>query len=264
MKNFINALALPLAGLLLAGMAAQSSAQDLDGIPGVGDGRGQVSDSQGETPIDISGNWVSVVTEDWRLRMVGGFRGEYDGLPLNARARELADAWDPQQDVMNGDECKAYGVGGIMRMPTRLRVEWENDNVLRIDTDSGSQTRLIRFAEAQDGSGAGTLQGVSNARFTFERQGGPNSPIESGTMVVETTNMAPGYMRRNGVPYSENMQLTEYFDIVHDRDGTEYLVVLTVLDDPDYFNRRIITSSNFKRDDNPERWNPTECLVPVL
>ena len=97
--------------------------------------------------LDLTGNWVSVVVEDWKWRMVTPKKGVYDSLPLNAEARKVADSWDPAKDEAAGEQCRAYGAANIMRLPGRLRISWEDANTLRVDTDAGTQSRLLRFRE---------------------------------------------------------------------------------------------------------------------
>ncbi len=96
-------------------------------------------------PVDFTGYWVSVVTEDWRWRMVTPARGDFAGVPLNAAARKIGQAWDPAKDEAEGNQCKAYGAAGIMRMPGRLHITWQDDTTLKIETDQGTQTRLLHF-----------------------------------------------------------------------------------------------------------------------
>src|SRR5262249_46270663 len=66
-------------------------------------------------PVDLTGYWVSIVTEDWRWRMVTPPKGDYASVPLSAEGRKVADAWDPAKD--EGEQCKAYGAPGLMRLP---------------------------------------------------------------------------------------------------------------------------------------------------
>src|SRR5687767_14721904 len=73
-------------------------------------------------PIDLSGYWVSVVSEDWRHRMATPKKGDYESVPVNAEARRAADAWDLAKDDAAGLQCKAFGVGGIVRQPGRLHI----------------------------------------------------------------------------------------------------------------------------------------------
>jgi hypothetical protein len=211
-------------------------------------------------PHDLSGYWVSVVTEDWRFRMMAAPAGDYEGISLTPEGERLADAWDPDADIASGNACKAYGVGGIMRMPTRLNISWISDNVLSVAADAGRQTRVLKFGSAQDQIGIGSLQGVSHARWDLQREG-RNGPVVNGTLEVLTTRMAPGYLRRNGVPYSDRATLTEYFELVQGGDDTQYLVVVSVLEDPLYLAQPVITSSNFKREPDAARWAPSDCQV---
>src|SRR6185369_5662577 len=86
-------------------------------------------------PIDLVGYWVSIVTEDWRYRMVTPTKGDYQAVPLNADARKVADAWDPAADDAAGNQCKSYGAPAIMRVPGRVHITWQDDQTLRVDID---------------------------------------------------------------------------------------------------------------------------------
>jgi hypothetical protein len=187
--------------------------------------------------------------------MVTPSAGDYPGLPLNAAGRAAADAWDPARDLAEGNACRAYGAGGIMRMPTRLRIDWDDESTLEIRTDAGRQLRRLQFTDSPDREAEGDWQGVSTAEWQLHGRSG------NGTLKVVTTGMRPGYFRKNGVPYGENAVLTEYFDLLTQHDGSEWLVVLSILDDPDYYSDPIVTSTNFRRDDEPGGWNPGECRV---
>jgi len=72
-------------------------------------------------------------------------KGDYASVPLNADAARVADTWDPARDEAAGEQCRSYGAPAIMRVPGRLHITWQDDATLRIDTDAGSQTRLLRF-----------------------------------------------------------------------------------------------------------------------
>src|SRR5579864_676074 len=110
-------------------------------------------------PIDPTGYWVALITEDWRYRMSVPPKGDYSGVPLNPAGRKAADAWDPATDEAAGEQCRAYGAAGIMRMPTRLHITWQDDNTLKLETDAGTQTRIFHFGQS-DGAG-GDWQGFS-------------------------------------------------------------------------------------------------------
>lgn len=215
--------------------------------------------------IDLTGYWVSIVNEDWRWRMMTPAKGDYASVPINAEGKRVADMWDPGKDEREGNQCRAYGAGNIMRMPERLHVHWENDNTMRMDTDAGMQTRLFHFDGSKWNGGTPQWQGDSVASWEKQVQsggaagrfGGPE-PGKGGTLHVVTTHLKPGYLRKNGVPYSGNAVLTEYFDRF-DRNGVSYLIVTSVVDDPQYLNDRFITSGQFKREPDASKWNPTSC-----
>jgi hypothetical protein len=134
---------------------------------------------------DLTGYWVSLVTEDWRWRMMTPPKGDYPSIPLNAEGRRIADQWDPAKETAD-DKCKAYGAGNVMRVPERLHVTWENENTLKVETDAGQQTRRFVFGTrtAPVATTAATdsgLQGMSVATWEYAggrgpRAGGANPP----------------------------------------------------------------------------------------
>jgi hypothetical protein len=205
--------------------------------------------AQQAAPIDLTGYWVSIVTEDWKYRMVTPPRGEYGGVPISAEGRRVADTWDPAKDEAAGNQCKAYGAAAIMRLPGRLHITWENANNLRIDTDAGTQTRLFHFGASQPQGGERTWQGYSDAQW--QRQ--------EGNLKVVTTQMRPGYLRKNGVPYSENAVLTEYYERITAPNKDEWLIVTTIVENPLYLNSPFATSTHFKKLSDAAGWNPTPC-----
>ena len=212
-------------------------------------------------PIDLTGTWVSVVNEDWRWRMVTPPKGDYASVPLNAEGRKVADAWDASKD----GSCEAYGAAGLMRMPTRLNISWENATTLKIETDAGQQTRRLIFDPAQKPNGPPTLQGHSVAEW--ERPGGGRGGggagrggvAPGGTAKVVTTNLRGGWLRRNGVPYSEGTTLTEYFDRFAAPNDDEWLVVTTIVADAKYLTQDFITSTHFKKEPNASKFAPAPC-----
>ena len=215
-------------------------------------------------PADFTGYWVSVVTEDWRWRMVTPAKGDYDSVPLNAVGRREADTWDPQRDEAAGETCRAYAAPAIMRVPGRLHVTWQDEATLRIDTDAGTQTRLLRFAGSDPRLGSDPVnpkwQGQSVALWEPGAGGRRGSaPVLGGSLKVVTTGMRPGYLRKNGVPYSANAMLTEYYNGTHEDNGDSWMIVTTVVQDPRYLNGRFFTSSHFKKLPDASGWKPTPC-----
>jgi hypothetical protein len=213
-------------------------------------------------PLDLTGYWVAVVNEDWRYRMVTPPKGDYRGVPITSEALKIINAWDPAADEAAGNQCKSYGAAASMRVPGRIHITWQDDNTLGLDIDAGTQTRTFRFAPFTAPAGTPTWQGHSVARWerTGTGRGNPAaSPARGGSLTVVTTNMRAGYLRKNGVPYSENAQVTEYFDVAPLPGGGQLLVVTTAVDDPRYLTQPFIVSSHFKKEADGSRWDPTPC-----
>jgi hypothetical protein len=207
---------------------------------------------------DYTGYWVSVVTEEWRWRMVTPPKGDYVSIPLSDEGRRVAGLWDPETD----GSCKAFGAAGLMRMPTRLNITWQGDDVLKVETDAGQQVRLLQFAPKGQ-SAAPSLQGFSVAEW--EPVGGPRAPGRAGgpptpvAMKVLTTNLAEGWLRRNGIPYSDATTMTEYWDHVTFPNGDTWLTVSQYVNDPKYLTAEYVTSMHFKRESDGSKWKPAPC-----
>lgn len=231
------------------------------------------------SPADFTGVWVAVITEDWRFRMVTAPRGDAAGVPLNDAGQKAADAWDPQKDIAAGEQCRAFGAGGVMRMPIRLRVSWQDDTTLKFETDNGQQVRLFRFGASRPPAGEPQWQGQSVASWETVAEGQGIAPAGggggggrggatpatqlSGSMKVVTTRMRPGYMRRNGVPYSGAAVLTEFFDRSDEANGDVWLIVTSTLDDSTYLAQPLMTSTHFKREPDESKWKPRPCEVSL-
>jgi len=217
--------------------------------------------------IDMAGYWVSIVDEDWRWRMVTPPKGDFASVPLNAEGRRVGNLWDPAKDESDGNQCKAYGAAGLMRLPTRLHIAWADEMALQVETDAGRQQRVFHFGAFTPPGGAPQWQGDSVASWVRQVQsrgfappfGGP-APGKGGALKVVTTHMRPGYLRKNGVPYGADAVLTEYFDRV-EFEGESYLILTSVVDDPEYLNDTFITSEQFKMEHDGSKWNPQPCKV---
>lgn len=253
------------AAILLSVATAATPFLQAQGAPAQA-AQGAAATPQRAAPIDLTGYWVSIVNEDWRWRMVTPPKGDFPGLPLNAEGRRLASAWDPATD----GSCLAYGAAGLMRMPGRLHVTWESDSLLKIDVDAGTQTRRLSFSPAPSPPRDKSLQGYSLAEWErTPARGGRGAPgggvvgagagSSGGSLKVVTTNLSGGWVRKNGVPYSEDAILTEYFDRFAAPNGDEWLVVTTILKDPRYWTGDFITSSHFRKERDGSKWDPTPC-----
>lgn len=251
--------------------------------------RGGAQSAQAAAPIDLTGYWVSVVSEDWRHRIATPRRGDYESLRLSAEGRRIADAWDLDADNAAGLECKAFGVGGIIRQPGRLHITWRDPETLQVEFDAGTQTRLLHFDGVSSPPAEKTWQGHSVAEWERPpggrgranraqignstgpvvpggggrgQRGGPpptDSLGEGGSLKVVTTHFREGYLRKNGVPYSENASITEYFHRLPPQpNGEVWLLVITAIED-DYLAGPLYTSTHFKLEADGSGWNPTPC-----
>jgi hypothetical protein len=242
---------------------------------GRGGGRGPAPAAKAAAPIDITGYWVSIVTEDWRYRMVTPPKGAFGGVPLNPAGRTAANAWDPAKDEAAGQQCKSYGAPAIMRVPGRFHIVWQDDNTLRIDTDAGTQTRIFHFATAgpttasQNGAAAQSAAAPPNAEPSWQGysvaqwESAPAEPGKprTGDLKVVTTGLLPGYLRKNGVPYSGNTMLIEWYDRITAPTGDDWLVVSTEVRDPQYLTMPFITSTHFKKQPDATGFSPEACTA---
>jgi hypothetical protein len=216
-------------------------------------------------PIDITGQWVAVVNEDWRWRMITPPIGDAASIPLNAEGRERAAAWSLERDRADGNLCRAFGPPGLIRQPTRLRVSWENDETLLLEFDAGRQSRRLQFSPMAAPAGA-TLQGHSEARWFRQPQArgvfGGRTPPDGGALHVRTTSLTTGYLRPNGVPYSDRATIKEFFNtFTLPGDGGAWLIVTTVVDDPVYLTTELLLSTQFKKESGRAGWNPRSCEI---
>ena len=253
-----------LAALIVLALPGVVSAQGRGGAP-AGRAAGPPPAAKAVAPEDLTGTYVAVVTEHWHLRMLVPPKGEFAMLPLNPEARRIAGMWDAAKEPAGDEQCKSYGAAAIMRIPGRVDIRWADDNTLKEDFDSGGQSRLLHFAAPSPTPGAATTmptwQGYSVASWEGAGNRGRGGPGDSsvGHLKVVTTKMKPGYLRKNGVPYSENAVLEEYYDHFTEPDGTTWLVVTTVVTDPMYLTGPYVTTNHFKKIPDRQGWDPTPC-----
>ena len=257
------------AALVVSIALAVASPNDAFAQRGGGGGRGgggrggAAQTAQAAAPVDLTGYWVALVTEDWRWRMVTPKKGDFPSIPLNPAGRDLANAWDPAKDEASGDQCKSYGAGNVMRLPARFHITWADPNTLKIEVDNGTQTRLFHFGTGQaspvlaaNPADAKNWQG--NSAATWEAAGGRGA-ARGGELKVVTTGARPGYLQKNGVPYSDKAVFTEHFNR-YDEEGWSLLVVSTLTEDPTYLQQPHIRSSHFKKlAAGDTTWRPEAC-----
>jgi hypothetical protein len=284
-------------------MAAPCLVQAQEGRGGRG---GPPPTAKASAPIDLTGYWTAVVTEDWHERMLTAPKGDFgigapgaivfpggraygtgpnpsDGgnIPYKAKGAQAAMKWDPAKDEAEGNACKAYGAPGVMRQPTHLHITWQDDNTLKMEADFGTQTRVFHFAPPPRGgsinftSGAyippeipkveppagleSSWQGYSIASWTI--MGGGRNYERAGSMNVVTTHLKPGYYWRNGMPYTGDAALTEHFRVLNLPDGSSWIILVQIVEDPDYLTQPFVVNYHFKKLPDGSKWNPTPCAV---
>jgi hypothetical protein len=262
--------------------------------------------AKASAPIDLTGYWTAVVTEDWHVRMLTPAKGDFGSgvtgtienpgvgfigagpnpsaqgnIPYNVTGAKMAMAWDPAKDEAEGNACKAYGAPGIMRLPTHLRISWQDENTLKLEADYGTQTRLFHFGPPQtqgrlDYGNAtffparppkldppanveSSTQGYSIASWNI--MGGNGNFERGGSLKVVTSRLNPGYYWKNGMPYTANAAMTEYFRTMELPDRSQWIRYTEIVDDPEYLTQPWVVNYAFKKLPDGSKWNPTPCSV---
>ena len=247
-------------------------------------------------PLDFTGTWVSVVTEDWRWRMATPPVGDAASIPVNAEGRGAAKSWNLAADNAAGNQCKAFGVGGIMRQPGRVRISWQDDQTLKLEFEAGTQTRVLNFDRTRQPAAEKTWQGFSAATWEGPGVGRGAAPVgdvratgggllapvvpggggqglrggppprgqarinTGGHIKVVTTQFREGYLRKNGIPYSEQAVITEYIHRLPTHpNGDNWLQVVTIVEDPRYLSQPFYTSTNFRLEPNDANFKARPC-----
>ncbi|HWG77128.1 MAG TPA: hypothetical protein VN660_10105 [Steroidobacteraceae bacterium] len=251
---------------LLVSLAALTGAYAQDAAEGPG---APTPSAKAAAPIDLTGYWESMITYEWEIRMLTPRPGDHDGVPLKPAAMQIMNAWDPAKDTAAGQQCKSYGAPLLMRLPERLHITWQDDQTLKLETDAGEQTRLFRFtASAAAEHGPRTWQGYSLAewhRYQVGARGSPGSDqfnpgrTQGGELKVITTNLKAGYIRKNGIPYSESTKLLEYYDVIQDGSGSRLIMLTSDITDPVYLYYPYISTSQFLQQPSAAGWEPSAC-----
>jgi len=246
-RMFRTALPIAIGVVVLAASAISLEAQ-----------RGQGPAGPPPTPkaaaaIDLTGTWVSVISEDWALRMVTPAKGNYLRVPLTPAARKVADTWDTAKDEAAGEQCKGYGAAGIMRLPGRIRLSWLDDRTLNMELEAGNQTRTLRFG-ATPPPAEPSWQGHSIAEWQHTI-----NPPRSGELKVTTTGLRAGYLRKNGVPYSASTTMTEYYHRMAAPNGDTWITLVSEIRDPENLREPFVQSTHFKKLPDGSAFKPEPC-----
>jgi hypothetical protein len=244
--------------------------------------------ARAQAPFDPTGYWVSLITQNWRYRMVVPGKGEYADVPINMKAKQIADAWSAAPDEAAGKACEAYGAAIVMRNPERLHISWLDDNTLRVDTDEGMQTRLLHFLPPAVPSPSGMIppppkgkvpaswQGHSLAQWILgpPQTGGAAAAAtggaagtatatadqRSGSLVINTDDLLPGLLRKNGIPYGAATEVKEYWDLRR-LAAQQWITVSVQVDDPEYLQTPYVYDSIFQKEPDGSKWEPTPCTL---
>src|SRR5215471_16572328 len=239
-------LILPLCLVIPGALFAQGGGRGGGGQRGGPGGPPAAQSGKAAAPVDLTGYWVSIVTEDWIERMspdsppsgTGGARG------LGGARGQPA----PPPPANPPEACRVYAAGGSLRVPGRLHITWADDNTLKVEMDAGTQTRLFHFSPTTPAPTEKTLQGYSVATWEVGgRGGGRGAPAGApaarwGSLNVSTTNLRGGYLLSSRSSYSDKSTLTEYFTR-HTDFGVDYFTVTASLQDGPTTR---VTSSTFK------------------
>ena len=207
--------------------------------------------SPASAQFDITGNYNAIFHEDQPERIPGPSLGDFLGLPINDSARAFAEAWDASRLTVPEHQCRAHSAPYIMRGPLNMRI-WEErhpetQQVVAIHVDiSNFQQRRVVWMDGRPHPSAlaeHTWMGFSTGRW------------DGDTLVVTTSHIKQMWHRRNGIPQSDLVRLTERFTV-----HGSVLTYVTITEDPVYLTETLVKTTNMLR--NPRPLAPQQLLYP--
>jgi hypothetical protein len=201
--------------------------------------------------FDITGNYNALFHEDQPERIPGPSLGDYLGLPVNESARAFAEAWDASRLTVPEHQCRAHSAPYILRGPLNMRI-WdqrdpETQQVVAIHIDiSNFQQRRVVWMD-------GRPHPSKNAEHTW--MGFSTGRWDGDVLVVTTSHIKQMWHRRNGVPQSDQVTLTERFAL----HGT-VMTYVTITEDPVYLTEPLVKTTNMLK--NPRPLLPQQLLYP--
>jgi cyclase len=187
--------------------------------------------------LDLAGNWAPLIHEDFPERIPGPELVNYLGLPISEAARQFALSWDASRLTLPEHECQVHVAPYIYRGPLNLRIWEEKDpqsqKVIAIKNyiSTYEQTRTIWMD--------GRPHPSPNAAHTW--MGFSTGKWEGDMLTVYTTHIKQGWVRRNGLPESDQATLTEHFI----RHG-DILTHVSIVTDPVYLTEPLIKTQDFR------------------
>lgn len=205
----------------------------------------------------LSGDWLSLIHEDQPERLQGPDLGDYLGIPINEAARLRADSWDASRLTLQEHQCRVHVSPYIYFGPLQVRIWEEKDPetqqviALKNYISTYEQTRTIWMDNRPHPSeyAPHTFMGFSTGKWLGD------------VLTVETTHIKQGWLRRNGLPQSDQATMTEHF-FRHD----QYLTHMTILRDPVYLTEPLVKTQTFRMADrDPGNWLwPCEYVEEVV
>jgi len=192
--------------------------------------------------VDLGGMWAPIFHEDQLERVPGPEIGDYSGLPINDAARMRADSWMSSLLTLPEHQCKphpsTYGFRGVGNLRITADVDRATQATIKLNTH-------IQWQEQEreiwmDGRphppeyAPHTWQGFSTGRW------------EGNVLVVTTTHLKAGWIRRNGLAITDRATMTERFI----RHGN-YLTHIYMIEDPSYLTEPLIKTNGFALTLNP-------------
>ena len=187
------------------------------------------------------GYWLPIYHEDFDERVPGPHAGDYAGLPINEAARLRADTWDPSLLTLPEHQCKphpsTYGFRGIGTTRIWETRDPETQQLIKIEThiewEAQHRTIWMDGRPHPGPSAPHTWQGFSTGK------------LEGDLLVVRTTHLKAGWMRRNGLALSDRTTMTDRFH----RYGN-IMTHVYVIDDPVYLTEPLVRTNGFKLVEN--------------
>ena len=213
--------------------------------------------TQATAQVVLSGVWTSLRQEDSVERGQGPELGDYLGIPINDSARLFAESWDSSRLTLQEHQCRVHVVPYIYFGPLNLRI-WEEK-----DPQTQKLVAIGNYISTYEQSRTIWMDGrphpSANAAHTF--MGFSTGLWEGDVLTVTTTHIKQGWLRRNGLPESDQATLVEHFI----RHGN-YLTHVTVLTDPVYLTQPLVKTQDFvlaERDPGNWLW-PCEYVEEIL